>query len=79
MQDLNAIALGQREIQQHQVEGMFRNASQPLKAVVGHLHGVAFKLQQSLQGLTNGGFVIDDQHRAGGGEILASRSHATDG
>src|ERR1019366_4613147 len=70
VQDFNAIAFGQGEIQQHQVEGMFRNASQALHAVVSYLHGIAFKLQQSLQRLTDGGFVVNDQHGAGGGVIF---------
>ncbi len=65
LQNLDTVALGQREIQQHQVEGPLGEAGQAFHAVVGGVDGVAFKLQQRLQRLADRGFVVDDQHRAG--------------
>ena len=63
LQNLDAVALGQGEIEQHQVEGLLGDARQAFLAVVGGLDRVAFELQQSLQRLANRGFVVDDQHR----------------
>jgi hypothetical protein len=64
VQHLNAIALRQSKIQQYQIVGTFGDARQALFAVIGGFHRVAFKLQQSLQRLANGSFVVDDEHRS---------------
>ena len=64
-QNFDAIALGQGKIQQHQIEGTLGNARQSFFAVVGNFYRVAFKLQQRLQRLADGGFVVDDQHGPG--------------
>ena len=76
-QNLDAVAVGQSEIEQHQVEGMLGHSRQPFAAVVGGLDLVAFKLQQSLQRFADGGFVVDDQHRRRRDEFCRARPGAT--
>ena len=61
-QDLQAIAIGQGVIEQHQVEGLLGQQRQPFLATAGHCDGVAFQFQQGLQGFADLRLVVDDQN-----------------
>ena len=61
------LRVGQSHVEKNQIKRLFRQRrvrpSLPLSAVST---AIAVHLQQSLQRLADGGFVIDDQHRAHG-------------
>ena len=61
-QEIDAIAVGQSQVEQDQVVGPVSDPRQTLVGGGGRLHVVAFHLQQSLQRLADGGFVVNDQH-----------------
>ncbi len=61
-QNFHAIAAGEGEIEQDQVERMFADALQPRLAGGGGFHREAFHLQQSLQRFANLGFIVNDEH-----------------
>ncbi len=65
LQNLDAVTLGQSEVQQHQIVGPLGNTRQSLRAIAGDIYGVAFELQQGLERLANRSFVVNDQHRPG--------------
>jgi hypothetical protein len=69
-QDLQPVAVGQREIEQHQVHGLVGHLGQAFFAGGGGLHRKAFQLEQRLQRLADGGFIIDDQNCALRGRVL---------
>jgi hypothetical protein len=48
-QDLEAVAIRQSKVQQHQVERMFGQLCQPFFAGGSHLHKVAFELQEGFE------------------------------
>ena len=63
LQQIKSTAAGQRQIEQHQVEGTisqsFESPSSPSAAVSDF---IAFQLQQHLQRLANRGFIVNDEH-----------------
>ncbi len=63
-QNFHAIAAGQGEIEQDQIERMFADALQAGFAGGCGFHGEAFHLQQGLQGFANLCFIVNDEHRA---------------
>ena len=71
LQNLDAVPLRQGEVEQHEIEWPLGNALQSFYAIVGRVYGVAFKLQKGLERLADGRFVVNNQHRARGREIIA--------
>ena len=63
-QDFHAIAAGQGEIEQDQVERMFADALQAHFAGGRGFDREAFHLEQGLQRFANLGFIVNDEHRA---------------
>ena len=59
---VNAIAVGQRQVEQNKIEAPITKASKALFTAAGGFHCVALKLQQSFQRFADGSFVVDDQH-----------------
>ena len=70
-QQVNAVAVGQGQVEQHQIEGPFSDTRQAFLTGGCGIDLVAFHLEQRLQRLANLRFVVDDQDRArrGGGGL----------
>ena len=64
-QNLQAVAAGQGEIEQDQVEGMFADALQARFTRGCGFDGEAFHLQQGLQRFADLRFIVNDEHGAG--------------
>jgi hypothetical protein len=59
-QELDAIAIGQREIEQHQVKASFGDAGQTFLTAGGGLDGIALELQQGFERFPDSRFIVDD-------------------
>ena len=64
-QNFHAVAAGQSEVEQDQVERMFADALQAGFAGARGFYREAFHLQQGLQRLANLGLIVNDEHGAG--------------
>ena len=64
-EDFNAVEAGQSEIEENEVIGALADGVEPGLAVVGGVDGVAFEVQQGLEGFANAGFIVDDQDPVG--------------
>ena len=64
-QQFEAVAVGQADVEQQQVERLFvQRAPGRLRPVSAHGHRIAFGVQQEFEALADFGFVVDDQDRA---------------
>ena len=61
-QNLNAVAPRQRQIQQHQIEGLLGDALETQLAVLHALDRIAFQRQKGLERLADRCLVVDDQN-----------------
>ena len=62
-QHFHAIAAGQRQVEQHQVEGLAGDARQAVFAALGGVDAVAFELEQGLERFADLRLVVHDQDR----------------
>ena len=60
-QQIDAVAVGQCQIEQHQVVGPVADSCEAFVGGGGRLHFVAFHFQQGFQRLADGGFIVNDQ------------------
>src|SRR5256884_3643609 len=64
LEHVQAVAVGQAEVQQQKVEGMLFELGEPGFRGFGAGYAVAFAFQQNLQAFSNLGFVVDDEDGA---------------
>src|SRR5438552_19209686 len=64
LEHVQAVAVGQADVQQQKVEGMLFELGEPGFRGFGAGYAVAFAFQQNLQAFSNLGFVVDDEDGA---------------
>jgi len=60
-QQFQPITVGQRQIEQDQVERALADSRQPMIGGGRRFYRVTFQFEQSFQRFANGGFVVDNQ------------------
>ncbi len=63
-QQVEAVAVGQADVQQQEIEGLFVEQRQARFAGLRARRGVAFRIEQEFQALADFEFVVDDQDQA---------------
>ena len=58
---VHAIAVGQSQVEQHEIEGALADLGQAVSSAGGDCDGVAFELQQGLERFADCGLVVNDE------------------
>ena len=78
-QHVHPALVGEREVEQNQVEGAYSKLRQTFPCVFRNHDGIAFELEKSLQRLPDFGFVVDDEDSARAGLRVFRRAPARRG